>query len=94
MTYGQSLVRYIYSTEQVFDRDKIIGGHNQCQDEAVPEEFKSFVHCRLRVLWLWHGDSSGTKEGERTPLEAGTRGLVKIQQTGKNHCVCSKLQTV
>jgi hypothetical protein len=31
-------------------------------------------HCES--LWLWDGDSSGTQEGEYSPLEAGTRGLV------------------
>jgi hypothetical protein len=25
---------------------------------------------------LWDGDSFGTQEGERLPLEAGTRGLL------------------
>jgi hypothetical protein len=29
------------------------------------------------LLWLRHGESSGTQEGDRSPLEAGTRGLVK-----------------
>jgi hypothetical protein len=29
------------------------------------------------LLWLWDGDSSGTQEGDRLPLEAGTRGLVR-----------------
>jgi hypothetical protein len=30
-----------------------------------------------QLLWLWHGDSSGTQEEEHPPLEACTRGLVK-----------------
>jgi hypothetical protein len=28
-------------------------------------------------LWLWSGDSYGTQEGERPPLEAGTRGVMR-----------------
>jgi hypothetical protein len=28
------------------------------------------------LLWLWDGDSSGTQEGERPPLEISTRGPV------------------
>jgi hypothetical protein len=35
------------------------------------------------LLWLCEGNSSVTQEGERPPLEAGTRGLVKGQQTEK-----------
>jgi hypothetical protein len=34
-------------------------------------------------MCLRHGDSSGTQERERPPLEVGTRGLVKGQQTEK-----------
>jgi hypothetical protein len=45
-------------------------------------------------LWIWHGDSSGAQEGERSPLEAGTRGLVKGRQTGKSQCMQSKLSSV
>jgi hypothetical protein len=29
------------------------------------------------LLWLWDGGSSGTQEGEHSPLEAGNRGLVR-----------------
>jgi hypothetical protein len=29
------------------------------------------------LLWLWEGDSLGTEEGDRQPLEAGARGLVR-----------------
>jgi hypothetical protein len=36
-----------------------------------------------QLLWLWKGDSSRTQEGERPPLEAGTRGIVKSQHTNK-----------
>jgi hypothetical protein len=43
------------------------------------------------LLWLWDGSSSGTQEGERPPLEASTRGLVKGQQTKKTQFVCSEL---
>jgi hypothetical protein len=40
------------------------------------------------LLWLWHGDSSGTqRKGDRQPLEASIRGLVKRQQTEKTQCV-------
>jgi hypothetical protein len=30
----------------------------------------------IESLLLWRGDSSGTQEGERPPLETGTTGLV------------------
>jgi hypothetical protein len=36
-----------------------------------------------KLLWLWPGDSLGHQEGERPPLEAGTRRLVKGQQPTK-----------
>lgn len=45
------------------------------------------------LLWLWCWYSSGTQEGERALLEAGTGGLVKGQLTGKTRCMCSELQT-
>jgi hypothetical protein len=35
------------------------------------------------LLWLWPGNSLGHQEGECPPLEVGTRGLVKEQQTIK-----------
>jgi hypothetical protein len=38
-------------------------------------------------MWLWQGESSGSEEGERLPLEAVTRGLVKGQQTEKTQYV-------
>jgi hypothetical protein len=52
--------------------------------------------CTVSQEWLWLlcGDSSGIQEKERTPFEAGTRGLVKRQRTEKAKCVCSELQTV
>jgi hypothetical protein len=43
----------------------------------------------VSALWLWHGDSLGTQEGEHPPLEAGTRGLV----TKKTKYGCCELQT-
>jgi hypothetical protein len=45
------------------------------------------------LLWLWSGDSLGTQDRERPPLEAVTRGLLKRQQTKMTQCV-SELQTV
>jgi hypothetical protein len=39
------------------------------------------------LLWLWRGDGSGTQERDRSPFEAGTRGLVKGQQTEETQCV-------
>jgi hypothetical protein len=42
-------------------------------------------------LWLWRGDNSGIREGERPPLETDTRGLVKGQETKKTQCVCDRL---
>jgi hypothetical protein len=41
-------------------------------------------------MWPWRVDNSETQEGERPPLEAGTRGLVKGQQTGKTLCAYSE----
>jgi hypothetical protein len=35
------------------------------------------------LLWLRHGDSSGTQEREYAPFEAVTRGMMKRQQTEK-----------
>jgi hypothetical protein len=32
------------------------------------------------LLWLWHGDSSETQEGERSLLETGARGMVKVSR--------------
>jgi hypothetical protein len=46
------------------------------------------------LLWLCRGESSGTQERELEPLEAGTRGLVMGQQTGKTQGVHIELQTV
>jgi hypothetical protein len=37
------------------------------------------------------GQLGKPEEGERSPLEASTRGLVKGQQFGKTQYVCSKL---
>jgi hypothetical protein len=56
--------------------------------EAVLEQFLESslvgieVECNVsqEMMWLRNGDSSGKpEEGKRTPLEAGTRGLVKTQ---------------
>jgi hypothetical protein len=43
---------------------------------------------------LWSGDCSGTQARERPPLEAGTRGLVKGQQTEETKCVYSEVWSV
>jgi hypothetical protein len=49
----------------------------------------------LESLWLWDGDSSGTHEGERQPLEAGTRGLVRHSKPRSlKACVVNCRQTV
>jgi hypothetical protein len=37
-------------------------------------------------LWLRHGDSLGTQEEKRPPMEAGNSKLVKGQQTEKTQC--------
>jgi hypothetical protein len=39
------------------------------------------------------GNSSGTQEGERRPLEAGTRGLV-LDSKSRELCVYSELSSV
>jgi hypothetical protein len=44
--------------------------------------------------WLWGGDSSGNPHGSRQPLESGTSGLLKGQQTRKTQLMCSELQFV
>jgi hypothetical protein len=50
----------------------------------APEEFScwnwSCIHCESRAA-VARGQLGNTKEGERPPLEAVTRELVKIQQT-------------
>jgi hypothetical protein len=45
-------------------------------------------------LQLWHRNSSGTQRKGNSLLEAGTRGVVKRQQTENTQCMCSELQTV
>jgi hypothetical protein len=54
------------------------------------------VKCNVRqeCLWLWLGNKSGNQEGERPPLDAGTRSIVKGEQTERTQYVCSVLQTV
>jgi hypothetical protein len=46
------------------------------------------------LLWLWDGDSLGTQEGERPPLEAGTRGLIRDSRPRGLSACYSELQTV
>jgi hypothetical protein len=46
------------------------------------------------LLWLYRGDTLGIQKGECPRLEAGTRGLVTAQQTGKAQCMCTEQQTV
>jgi hypothetical protein len=41
------------------------------------------VHCESRMSVDVHGNNSETQEGERPPLEAGTRGLVKRTGEGQ-----------
>jgi hypothetical protein len=41
---------------------------------TADRQFLESEHCES--LQLWDGESSGTKEGERPPLEDDTRGLV------------------
>jgi hypothetical protein len=48
---------------------------------------------RQELLWLRHGDSLATQEGESLSLEAGIRRLVKGKKTGQDNCVCSDVQT-
>jgi hypothetical protein len=45
-------------------------------------------------LWLWYRDSLGTQKVNLPPLEAGTRGLVKRQNTERTQCVYSELQSI
>jgi hypothetical protein len=40
------------------------------------------------------GQFGNPEEGELLPLETGTIGLVKRNQTEKIHCVCSELSAV
>jgi hypothetical protein len=42
---------------------------------------------------MWRRNISGTQEGGHSPLELGTRGLVKGQHTKRTQCVYSELQT-
>jgi hypothetical protein len=44
-----------------------IAAEDEVRDSTVSQE----------LLWLWHGDSSGTHKSKHPPLEAGTRGLVR-----------------
>jgi hypothetical protein len=62
--------------------------NNQQQEEAVPEDRDSDSTVNQESLWLWCGDSLGTQEEERPPLEAGVRGLVwDSRPRGPNACV-------
>jgi hypothetical protein len=52
------------------------------------EPSSSCVYCDSRVdVAEAQGQFGNPEEGERSPLEAVTRGLVKIQQTEKTQCV-------
>jgi hypothetical protein len=46
------------------------------------------------VAVAWRRDSWETQEVGSLPLDAGTRELVKGQQTKKTQCMCSELQTM
>jgi hypothetical protein len=63
------------------ETDQMIGGHNKRRQFQKSTRVKCTVSQEL--LWLWSEDISGTQEEERPLLEAGTRRLVKGQQTGK-----------
>jgi hypothetical protein len=60
------------ATRRNISEDGILHSHRS-------ENFKS---CR-DLAWLWRGDSLRIWEGERPPLEAGTRGVLKREQTGR-----------
>jgi hypothetical protein len=52
------------------------------------------VHCESTVpVAVVRGQFTNLEKGERPPLEAGTRGLVKGQQTGETQCVSREPQT-
>jgi hypothetical protein len=46
------------------------------------------------LLWLWHGERLGSQEAEIPLLVAGTRGLMKVQETERTECVCSEVHGV
>jgi hypothetical protein len=51
-------------------------------------EIWSRVHCESRVaVTEARGQFGNSEEGERPPLKAVTRGLVKRQQAEKTQCV-------
>jgi hypothetical protein len=51
-------------------------------------KMKSISALCQELLWLWNGDSSGSQEIERTPLEAGTSGLVRDSRPRRGVSVC------
>jgi hypothetical protein len=54
----------------------MVGEHVQRQEQAVLDIVSECTASEVS-LCLWRGDSSGTREGERPLLEAGSRELVK-----------------
>jgi hypothetical protein len=57
------------------------------EDECCSRVSVDFTVSQV-LLCLRNGRSSGTiKEGELPPLEAGTKGLVKAEQTKGTQCV-------
>jgi hypothetical protein len=58
-------------------------------EALVAEELEEAVLGQPQLLWLWPGDSSGTQEEDRPPLEACTRALMKDSRAGRlSGCYC------
>jgi hypothetical protein len=71
----------------------MIGGQNR---EKMQFQKGSRVECTVNqeLVWLWHGDSSGTQEGERPQLEAGKEDWRRTVDWGNSVCVFSELENV
>jgi hypothetical protein len=78
-------------------RLQIIGGPNKWQVEAVLEHLQNNENLSVcngvsdftvsqYLMWLSYGDSSENQQGERPPMEAVTRWLVR-EQTEKTQFV-------
>jgi hypothetical protein len=67
------------------------GGSSRTASEGQHDGVSIDYTLSQELLWMWHGDNSETQEGECPLLEAGTRGLIRRQETEKTQCVCSEL---
>jgi hypothetical protein len=70
VSYWTDLQKSSYWTElQEFVIGESSRQDSRRQEEAVPEDGVSECTVSQESLWLWYGDSSGTQERERPPLE-------------------------